>query len=660
MLKIVILSAIRSLLKYKQMSVINLLGLIFGLTSFLFAVHYVLYELSFDSFFPKNESIYRVNLKIEKEGETIYDGAKTPRALYFAMKREIPELEASGLAYFEKCLVNYEDVSYADQDILWVSEDFEKVFPLDMIEGVADYSRPRTGIISETAAKALYRNEDPIGKIMKVNEGMPIEITGIFKDLPPNTHFKARYFVSVKTWVEMGAIGEQGDWNWNGWWNYIKLSENSSPEATEAKINGFINTYMGFLAQNNRTGKYTLQPLKDLHFVQGIEGELGAVSYYSSLINLILIALLTLIIAWINYVSLSTAHAQARSTQVSMRKLIGASNTHLWQQSLAETFILNFAALLISIPLYFLFLNSFASFFNFPMNKAHIPVLYILVILVVIVLGGILFSSVYHGFELAKINNLKEQKKFKKGTAKKGLVIVQMALSIIFLISTLMVYRQISYMKNKDLGVTLDKVIVFNGPASLNSDPKKRNRYEGFESELLSQNEFRAATFNMFVPGQQPTYGFHEFNNPSQGKNPDNLFFENNAGDGFIETFQLKLLAGKEFGKKEEQNYNKVIVSELGAQLLGFENPEDAIGRQIFRDDNDSTALEIIGVVADFHNEGLHKTIYPVVWNNQYPWEFGYFSVRINTSNVQETLKKLESIRKSHYPKVKFTFVFTN
>lgn len=660
MLKIVFLSAVRSLLKYKQMSVINLLGLIFGLTSFLFAVHYVLYEFSFDSFFPKNESIYRVNLKIEKEGETIYNGAKTPRALYFAMKREIPELEANGLAYFEKCLVNYEDVSYADQDILWVSEDFEKVFPLDMVEGVADYSRPRTGIISETAAKALYRNEDPIGKIMKVNEGMPIEITGIFKDLPPNTHFKARYFVSVKTWVEMGAIGEQGDWNWNGWWNYIKLRKNSSPEATEAKINGFINTYMGFLGQNNRSGKYTLQPLKDLHFVQGIEGELGAVSYFSSLINLILIALLTLIIAWINYVSLSTAHAQARSTQVSMRKLIGASNTHLWHQSLAETIILNFTALLISVPLYFLFLNSFASFFNIPMNKAHIPVLYIMLILFVIVLSGILFSSVYHGFELAKINTLKEQTKFKKGTAKKGLVIVQMALSIVFLISTLMVYRQISYMKNKDLGVTLDQVIVFNGPASLNSDPHKRNRYEGFKSELLSQNEFRAATFNMFVPGQNPTYGFQEFNNPSQGKNPDNLFFENNAGEGLIETFQLKLLAGKGFGKKEEQNFNKVIVSELGAQLLGFENPEDAIGRQIFRDDNDTTALEIIGVVADYHNEGLHKAIYPVIWNNQYPWEFGYFSTRINTTNVQATLKKLESIWSRHYPKDNFTYVFAD
>ena len=198
MLRIIFISAFRSLLKYKHMSVINLIGLIAGLTSFLFAVHYILFEFSYDSFFQKSENVYRVNLEVQKEGQSIYHGAKTPRALFFAMKREIPEIEANGLAYFEKCLVSYQDRNIANQDVLWVSEDFEKVFPLEMIEGVADYSRPRTGVISATRAKALYGNENPIGKIMGVNQGMPIEITGIFKDLPPNTHLQAQYFVSVK------------------------------------------------------------------------------------------------------------------------------------------------------------------------------------------------------------------------------------------------------------------------------------------------------------------------------------------------------------------------------------------------------------------------------------------------------------------------------
>ncbi len=660
MLKIIFRSAIRSLLKYRQMSIINLLGLILGLTSFLFATHYILYEFSFDSFFPRSENIYRINLKVEKEGESIYNGAKTPRALFFALQREIPEVEANGLAYFEKCLVTYENTNYANQDVLWVSEDFEKVFPLEMVAGTADYSRPRTGIISKTAAKALYRNEDPIGKIMKVNEGMPIEITGVYEDLPANTHLSAQYFVSVKTWVEMGAIGEQGDWHWNGWWNYIRLRDNSSPEVAQAKINEFIPSYMGFMAEDNRSGEFSLQPLNDLHFIKGIEGELGAVSNYSSLINLIIIALVTLFIAWINYVNLSTAHAQARSTQISMRKLIGASNVHLWHQSLAESFILNFLALFVSLLIYFLFLKSFASFFNIPVTQAHIPFVYILAILLAVVLSGILFSSIYHGIELSKINTLKEQKTINGGTVKKGLVVIQMALSILFLISTIMVYKQISFMKNKDLGIALNKVVVCNGPASLNADPNKRQRYEGFESDLLSQPGIQSMTFNMFVPGQAPGYGLREFNNPSQGRNPDNLFFENNAGDGLLETYEMKLLAGKGFDRNSNQNNGKLIINELGAQLLGFEHPEDAIGRQIYRDGNDTTALEITGVVANFHNEGLHKQIYPMAWNNDYPWEFGYFSVRLNTSDLQQTIKRMEMVWNRHYPKDNFNLVFAD
>lgn len=660
MLKIIFLSAFRSLVKYRQMSLINLLGLIAGLTSFLFATHYILFEFSYDSFFNKSENVYRVNLKIEKEGQSIFHGAKTPRALFFAIKCEIPEIEANGLAYFEKCLVNYQDRTIANQDVLWVSEDFEKVFPLDMISGIADYTRPRSGVISETCAKALYGNESPIGKIMKVNEGMPIEITGIFKDLPPNTHLRAQYFIAVKTWVEMGAINAEGDWRWNGWWNYIRLKDGSSPEMTLAKINSFIQSYMGFLAEDQRTAQFSLQPLKTMHFIQGIEGEMGAITNYSSLINLIVIAVITLFIAWINYVNLSVAHAQSRSVQIRTRKLIGASDFHLWHQSLAESSILNVAALIISFLFYLILLNTVASVFNIPVNQAQIPVGYVVLISVLTVSVGILFSGMYHGIELARIKILPDQKQANGGKLKSGLVVVQMALSIIFLISTLIVYKQISFMKTKDLGVALNDVVVCTGPASLNSDGNKRQRFEGFRSDLQNQAGFEAVTFNQFVPGQEPAFGYREFNNPTKGKSPDKQIFENHAGSGFIKTYGLKLLAGNDFSENHEQNLNRIILNESSMKLLGFEDPQDAIGKEIFRKGTNSAPLKITGVVADFHHEGLHKSIYPIIWNNQFPSEFGYFSIRVNTQNMQETLSHLQTTWTRHYPKDNFDFVFAD
>jgi putative ABC transport system permease protein len=657
MIRLILVSAIRSLLKYRHLSMINILGLVAGLTSFLFIAHYLVYEFSFDSFIPENERVYRVNLKIEKDGNIIFNGAKTPRALYFAIKNELPEVEANGLAYFEKCLVTYRDTKIANQDFLWVDDGFEKVFPLEMIAGKADYSRPGVGLISETSAKALFGNENPVGKIMGVNQGMPIEITGIFRDLPSNTHLTARYFASVNTWVEMGAISELGDWHWNGWWNYIRIREGIHAELTLQKINSFTARYKTFLEDDDRKAHYSLQPLKDLHFINGLEGEMGAVTNYSSLINLIALALVTLFIAWINYVNLATAHAQTRSVQISIRKLLGATSTHLWYQSLAESILLNFVAVVISCAIYFSLLGIFSTAFYIPVLQADIPGVYIFILSFLVITAGILFSSIYHGIVLGKAGMLQKKKGPPVGIYKNGLVMVQMALSIVFFICTAMVFRQISFMKNQDLGIDLSGVIVCTGPASTHADPFKQQRYENFRSEVLDHAGYHSMAFKLYVPGQEPGTGFREVYNPSQGVTPDIRFFYNNAGAEFIEVFQMKILAGRGFSEDNRQNVNKVVINESSMAALGFESPEHSVGQRVYRRSGNDVPLEIIGVVADFHNEGLQKPIYPIFWHNQYPPEFGYFALRVGPGRPQDYVARLNEVWDRHYPDDTFDFV---
>lgn len=657
MLKFIFLSAIRSLLKYKHISLINLFGLVLGITSFLFIQHYLLYEFSFDHFIKDSEQVYRINFRIDKEGQTIYNGAKTPRAIYFALKNDIPEIEANSVAYFEKCLVRFEENSLANQDVLWVEEDFERVFPLEMVEGYADYSKPRLGTISETAAKTFFGDKSPIGEIIGINQGMPIEITGVFKDLPSNTHFSAQYFASVKTWVEMEAISAAGDWRWNGWWSYIRLKDGVSPHHVTDKINTFIDTYMGFLQEDNRQGTFSLQPLHDLHFISGIEGEMGAQTNRSSLSNLMAIALITILIAWINYVNLAMAHAQSRALQIKMRKLIGASNTHLWHQSLAESVILNVTALIISVAFYLIFLNSFARIFFIPINQADLPLSYMVIVSLAIIVTGIIFSSLYHGIALSKITivatHTKSGRKFKN-----WLVLVQMIVSTFFLTSTIIVYQQISFMKTKNLGIELDDVIILTGPASLNADGYKRERFESFKRELLTFPDFKDATFNMYVPGQEPARGYREFTNPASGISPDVFFFENNASAGFINTYQMQLLAGRDFTIEPYHNSNQIVINEAAMQHLGFANPEDAISRQIYHKGSNQQHMEIVGVVANFHNEGLQKPIYPIIWNNHYPNEFGYFAVRVQSNNAQKSLDLLRIIWNKHYTQDNFDYIF--
>ncbi|MFA9389993.1 MAG: ABC transporter permease [Prolixibacteraceae bacterium] len=660
MFKIIFLSAYRSLIKNKNISIINLAGLVIGIASFLFTVHYLLFEFSYDKFIPKYENVYRVNHKVMKGEELIYNGAKTPPRLFLAAKSDVPEVEASANAYFEKCLTLYKETSLTNQDILWVSEGFERVFPLDMLKGIADYSAGYKGIISNVHAKALFGNEDPIGKIMMVNEGMPIEITGIFKRLPDNTHLTANYFVSVKTWEEMGFVPRDGNWTWNSWWNYVRLKDGSSKEQAESTINNFADKYMTFLKEDDRVGSFTLQALSDLHFISGIDGEMGATTNYSSLVNLIIIAFITLFIAWINYVNLSTAHAQSRSLQISMRKLIGGTNMHLWHQSLVESIMLNVSAILLSLMIYVVFLKGFAHTFNLPLRHGDVPFTYILLVLLATVVVGVLFSSIYQGIELTKFKFMANQNIKKRGQFKKTLIIAQMSLSIIFLICTIIAYQQISFMKNKDLGMQLNDVIVCSGPASLNSDGAKRQRFESFRDELLTYSDFEAATFMGFVPGLEPRYGFTELINPNSGVEPDRRFFENGSGYQFINTYQLRLLAGNTFSRNADDNNNSIIINETSSKLLGFNTPEEAIGKRVFHKDNNEQELRIVGVVADHHNEGLQKPIYPMVWNNVYPFEFGYFAIRVNSKNVKNAVQNLRAIWAKHYPKDNIDFEFAN
>jgi putative ABC transport system permease protein len=660
MFKIHFLSAKRTLLKNRGIAVINICGLTMGLTAFLFIIHYLFYEVSFDSFFPGSASIYRINADIKTGEEIFYHGTKTSRGLYFSLKKDVPGIEANGDAYFESCLIRYKESQLAQQRVLWVDEGFEIVFPFNLTKGNIDFTRPLTGIIAKSKVSAVFGNEDPIGKIMKVNEGMPVEITGVFNDLPSNTHLTADYYISLKTWENYNWISRNPDWNSNSYWNYIKLSRGVNLKTMEKTLTDIVNANTTRRV-SQRTSTIFLQPLSDLHYIRGLEGEMGSQTNQKSLFFLFIIAVLTILIAWINYVNLSTALAAKRADEIGMRKLIGASGFHIWLQSFIETVILNLLAILLSVILYRAFLNVFAGYFEIPLSQAVFPVKYVFLSLFGIALLGIFFSSLYNTLTLTGLNPFSGKKAVKKNQSfQKGMVIAQMALSIVFISITLTVYKQILFMKKADMGISLGEVITINAPASLNTDTAKRTRFLSFRRDLLQEPIFKSATANIFTPGQAPRYGYTEYVRPDAGIRPNSRFFENNGDDGLIETFGLKLLAGRNFSSRPSDNRRKVMLNESSVKELGFINPEEAISKNIYRANRDTIPIEVIGVLADFHNEGLQKPIYPMIYNNGHPFEFGFYSVRLNTSNITKALENLKVIWLNHYPSDPMDFFFAD
>jgi putative ABC transport system permease protein len=240
------------------------------------------------------------------------------------------------------------------------------------------------------------------------------------------------------------------------------------------------------------------------------------------------------------------------------------------------------------------------------------------------------------------------------------MVITQMALSMIFISITLIVYKQILFMKKAEMGISLNQVITINAPASLNTDTAKRTKFLSFRRDLLQFPIFKSATANLFTPGQTPRYGYIEYVRPDAGIRPNSLFFENNGDDGLIETFGLRLLAGRNFSSRLSENRRKVMLNESSVKELGFSNPEDAVGKHIYRANRDTIPIEVIGVLADFHNEGLQKPIYPMIYNNGYPFEFGYYSVRLNTADIEKAIKSLKSIWASHYTSDPINYFFAD
>lgn len=660
MLRIHFLSALRALLKNRAVAFINIAGLAISLTAFIFILHYYLYERSFDTFFNGSEQVFRVNLTIDKNGQQLFNGAQTPRALYFAAKEQIPEVEANTITYFESCLIRVNNQSFNSQPVLWVDEGFDKVFSLQFEQGKADFKRPLTAIVSSLKAKSLFGKENAVGKIIKVNEGMPVEVTGVYTELPANTHLNADYFISLKTFVHYGWIAATGDWTGNNWWNYLRLKPGCSFKAVEQKLDAIGGSNMLFLKEKGQTAHFSLQPLKEVHYLSGLTGEFGAVTNKQSLYNLLFLGIFIIVIAWINLVNLSTARAEKMKFELGVKKILGAAKWHLWLQSFFECLLINAIAFAISFFIYRILLGSFAQLFSLPFSNAYVPLRQLIWYLVIVFIAGIIFSSLSGTFNIIRSAawNLKNQTKSKTGF-KKGLVIVQLVISIVFISGTMLVFKQMRFMQKHDLGMKIDHVISVDAPVSLNISPAKGEKYNAFRRELTSYPQFIAGTATMNIPGEEPRWRDAEYLASGNMSSAANHFCENNADDGFIKTYSLRLVAGRTFNAIRSQNDDKVLINEQAAKSLGFSQVQDAVGKYLYKK-GESKRREIIGVIADFHNEGLQKQIYPMVWNNDHPYEFGHYSFLVQGADPESALKILKRVWNKHYPEDPFHYFFAD
>lgn len=676
-------SALRNLLKNKFYSLINILGLAVGMAGFLLIAQYVFFEMSYDNFHQQGDQIYRVQLNQYQNGELTIASAENYPGAGPALKAELPEVleytRLYNMGYKNNVVVSYEDapqgpVQFKHRQLLYADSAFFPMFSFPLVKGDphAVLSQPFTVVLSESYARHYFGEEDPIGKMLRLQDDdfndELCKVTGVFKDIPPHSHLKFDILISYKTLFNRGEHAQQRydlTWDRKDFYTYILLKEGTNPEALAAKFPEIIDKYSPALKEQNRQDDFVLQPLRDIHLYSNLAEEAELNGSAQIVYFLLIIAGFILVIAWINYINLSTARSMERGREIGVRKALGAFRTQLMKQFLYESLLVNLLALLLASLLVSLFLPLFNTLSGLQISASSFwsqPWLWGL--LAGLFLVGTLLSGLYPAFVLASFRPANVLKG-KIQTARQGillrkaLVVFQFTAAIILVAGTTIVYQQMHYILQQDLGFNMEQTLVLERPSIRPKDLNaQKSGVDLFKTELLRNPAIQQVTGVDFVPGhtRKFKFNFRKYGTPAEEAQAIRV---NGVDYDFFDMFEIDLLAGRGFSETYATDADTaLVITESAARLLGFENIEDAVGATltiIFGQQEGH--MNVVGVVNDFHQTSLKEAVEPMImflsaFNSE------YYAMKVNTQNLSQTIEYVQAIWKQVFPDNPFTYFF--
>ncbi|MET6997047.1 ABC transporter permease [Chitinophaga defluvii] len=643
MLKNYLKIAFRNLWANKGFSAINIGGLAIGIAACLAIFQYVGFELSYDQFHPKGKQLYRVTKKYMLEGVLADHSAMTYTATGPAMQAAFPEVIGATTVstIYGSAVMSYEHTRFNEEKILFADSAFLQLFHFPLLRGKqTDLNDSRTALLSASTAKKYFGKTDPVGKIITLNKTGTYLVKGIFKDVPPNAHLKFDFLLSAKY---------ERNWNNFDYYTYLLLAPGTDPKALEAKFPAFIQQ----AGMDSTTTKFELQAMPDIHLHSNIRNEATVNGNIRSVYFLLIIAGFILAIAWVNYVNLSTAKAIRRAREVGIRKVVGAGKQQLLAQFLLESILVNFIAAMIAAVLLMLTMPYFANLTGKPLADSlwGAPAYWLL--FVMIFLSGTLISGVYPAFILSSFQPIKVLKGSSKtaghNTLRKALVIVQFAASVILLIGTFTIFRQLQFMRSQDLGMRLDQTLVVVGPKMADS-----SRIKAFKMELQREPAVSQLTISSDIPGKEiwSTNGAFRL---SQDPRASIGLNEVTIDEDFLKTFQIKLLAGRNLSEAGGSDARDgALLNETACKALGFTSPESAIQQKInFQGDT----LAIVGILKDYHQESLRSNVNPIIFRLGTSYN-NFYAIRMNMLHPDKTIAAIGKEYTRFFPDDPYDYFF--
>ncbi|MBM3435066.1 MAG: FtsX-like permease family protein, partial [Bacteroidetes bacterium] len=575
---IYIKTTIRNLIKHKTYSIINILGLATGIASFLIIYLYVSDEISYDRYHSKAEDIYRlVNVyDFEGVGEK---NASSPFPVAFTLKNEFPNLISNATRIFNfqapRSFIEYQDKKFNERRFYFADSTFFEIFDYKFIKGNPNTALDENGsvILTESAAKKYFGSEDPMGKTIRFETRLEMHITGIIEDVPQQSHFKFDFIGSMSTLREQFGGSLPRTWIWNPCWTYIVLNKNIDPSTLEKQFPDFIQKYFYDAEKNNVT--LYLQALTDIHLKSKLDYEIEPNSDISSVYIFSVIAVFLLLIAVINYMNLATATSASRAKEIGIKKVNGADRIHLVSQFLSESIILCFIALVFALIIAEFALPVFNDLTgkSIALNAVFGWQNLILIILLGLFIGFL--SGIYPSCYLASFQPITVLKsKLRTGTAsglpRKILVVFQFSISIMLIIGTLVIRKQLDFMRNSDLGFNKENIIVI----PVNRTPVA-NDFLTFKRELLNNPNIVSVTSMDDIFGA--SHNTHEFRPEGFPEDKWQFYPALVVNYDFLKTFGIKLIAGRDYQEENKTDpSNGILINESMIKHLGWETSGNA------------------------------------------------------------------------------------
>ena len=664
--------ALRGLLKRKGYSALNILGLAIGITCCLLIFHYVAYERSYDAFQQNAGRIVRVRLDHYQQGKLAWKSATSYPAIAPAMKKELPEVDTFGRLIDANLLLSNpeKNIKFNETKGYFADAAIINLLDIHLLKGnpATALDGPDKIILSQQMAKKYFGTEDPMGKRLRgQGDGSTesYEVTGVFKDYPANSHLILQHLASYSTLGKI--IRQQGDstnptetaWGWYDFYVYVQLKPGANYKTLEDKMPAFTDRHLNndeWHKKNNARSEIHLIPLPDIHLYSNYNQEAEVNGNGKAVSFLFMIAFFIITIAWINYTNLATARSLERAKEVGLRKVLGAIRGDLILQFLTESFLMNTLALLLAIGLAWLLAPSFDTLIGTNAGAFSLPADYMLGFLGIFILGSFL-SGIYPAFVLSGYHPITVLKGlFRNSTSgqllRKGLIIGQFAVSVILITGTILVYQQVQYMRRQQLGVDIDRTLVVEGASSL-QDSTYQNVFQPFKTTLLQQTGIKSVTSSSNVMGQEiywtRTVGLVD----GSPKPPVSLYLLGIDYD-FLPAYGLNIIAGRNFSNQFPTDQKGAILNENALHQLGFKTAAEALGARI-KPGHDT--LHIVGVIADYHHQGLQKAINPMLILPT-PNARNYYSVKFATNDPQQTIATIKSAWNNYFPNDPFSYFF--